>query len=345
MNSSNPLRPISPNVARLPSSTAGWCLARIGARVPFSGAVHNVVDPSVAEVLREAIKKYRRVDLILDPGKEPSVKVRKMLLQGSVMTDDRPYLDDPEMVSAHLESAMQTVQGEQDRPLAAVYRSIVIQTAFALVAGALFIGLPLLLRGRSASAGLKGVGLGILYVAGLGYGYLAVETVLIHELVLFVGHPTYAITVVILAMLLASGIGSVFVGKWPENTLLKRLRVVLLTVIVLGAIQAFVVPPLLTSHALGLPTAVRMGLTFVLLFPLGFVMGMPFPLALRLLRPEASGVVPWAWAINGWMSVMASLMTVVISRMYGYSTAFGVALGAYVLALALAGALPKIRKG
>jgi len=115
-------------------------------------------------------------------------------------------------------------------------------------------------------------------------------------------------------------------------------------VVVLGSVQAFVVPPILSSLALGLPTAVRMGLTFVLLFPLGFVMGMPFPLALRLLRPEASGVVPWAWAINGWMSVMASLMTVVISRMYGYSTAFGVALGAYVLALALAGALPRIRK-
>jgi len=297
-----------------------------------------------AEVLRQAIQRYRRVDLVLDPGKEPDAKVRKMLLQGAVMTDDRPYLDDPELVSAHLESAMQTVQGEKDRPLAAVYRSIVIQTAFALVAGALFIGLPLLLRGRSASAGLKGVGLGILYVAGLGYGYLAVETVLIHELVLFVGHPTYAITVVILAMLLASGIGSVVVGRWAEDTLLMRLRMALVTVVVLGSVQAFVVPPILSSLALGLPTAVRMGLTFVLLFPLGFVMGMPFPLALRLLRPEASGVVPWAWAINGWMSVMASLMTVVISRMYGYSTAFGVALGAYVLALALAGALPRIRK-
>ncbi len=296
-----------------------------------------------ADVLRKAIKRYRRVDLILDPSKEPDGKVRKLLLEGAVMTDDRPYLDDPELVSTHLESAMQTMQGEKDRPLAAVYRSIVIQTAFALVAGALFIGLPLLWRGRSASAGLKGVGPGILYVAGLGYGYLAVETVLIHELVLFVGHPTYAITVVILAMLLASGIGSVVVGRWAEDTLLTRLRVALLTVVVLGAVQAFVVPPLLTSLALGLPTAVRMGLTFVLLFPLGFVMGMPFPLALRLLRPEASGVVPWAWAINGWMSVMASLMTVVISRMYGYSTAFGVALVAYVLALALAGTLPRIR--
>jgi len=298
-----------------------------------------------AERIRSAVKRYHNIKLLIDPSEKPSKRNRDKLLRGSVMTDDRPYLDDPDLVSKQIESALTTVKGEGDRPLAAVYRSIVIQTAFAVVAGLLFIGVPVLVRGRSASAGLKGVGLGVLYVAGLGYGYLAVETVLIHELVLFVGHPTYAITVVILAMLLASGMGSVLVGKWPEDTLLKRLRMVLGVILGLGLVQAFVVPPMLTAFALGWPTTLRMGLTFVLLFPLGLVMGMPFPLALRLLRPEAAGVVPWAWAINGWMSVMASLVTVVVSRMYGYGVAFGVALGAYVLALLLAGTIPRIRRG
>jgi hypothetical protein len=294
--------------------------------------------------VRTAAQRYRRIELLIDPSVRPSKTVRRRLLSGAVMTDDRPYLDDPDLVSKELSSALTTASGEGDRPLAAVYRSIVIQAAFALGAGVLFIGIPLLVRGRSASTGLFGVGRGVLYVAGLGYGYLAVETVLIHELVLFVGHPTYAITIVILAMLLASGLGSIVAGRWAEDTLMKRLRIVLLTILALGVVQAFVIPPLLTTVALGWPTAVRMALTFVLLFPLGLVMGMPFPLGLRLLRPEAAGIVPWAWAINGWMSVIASLLTVVVSRMHGYGIAFGVALSAYILALVLSGSIPQIRK-
>ena len=109
-------------------------------------------------------------------------------------------------------------------------------------------------------------------------------------------------------------------------------------------IQAFVAPPLLYGTALGLPLPVRIGLIIAVLAPLGFVMGMPFPMALRLLPNEAGGMVPWAWALNGWTSVVASLVTVLISRIYGYSSAFVVAILAYVLALALAGFLPRITR-
>ena len=92
---------------------------------------------------------------------------------------------------------------------------------------------------------------------------------------------------------------------------------------------AWVVPDLLQAFAFGLPLPIRVGIVFVLLAPLGFVMGMPFPLALRILRPEASAMVPWAWALNGWMSVAASLGTVLVSRLAGYDVAFSVALAAY----------------
>ena len=53
-------------------------------------------------------------------------------------------------------------------------------------------------------------------------------------------------------------------------------------------------------------------------------------------------MLPWAWALNGWMSVVASLVTVILSRLYGYSQAFGVGLIAYALALALALLLPTV---
>ena len=125
--------------------------------------------------------------------------------------------------------------------------------------------------------------------------------------------------------------------------MVPRLRLVLAGVLGLGLVQATVVPPLLTAVAQGLPLPWRLALTGLSLAPLGLLMGAPFPLALRALRADAAPLVPWAWAINGWMSVIASLATVTISRMYGYSAAFGVAMLAYLLALITAGALPTIR--
>ena len=300
-------------------------------------------DEEVARV-RALMGDYNRSELRLDPTVAPSGGVRRQLIDGAVMTDDRPYLDDPSLVLAELKAAISTA-GDESRPLAAVYKSIVIQVIFALIAGLAFIGLPMLRRAETS--GLKRAGLGVLYVAGLGYGYLAVETVLIHELVLFVGHPTYAVTIVILAMLLMSGVGSIWAGHLADHApdrLLSRLRWALGGILVLGLIQAFVVPPLLYTNAQGAPLPLRLALTFAALAPLGLLMGMPFPMALRLLRPEAAALVPWAWAINGWMSVMASLMTVTLSRMYGYQASFALALGAYLLALLVAGALPNIRR-
>jgi hypothetical protein len=288
-----------------------------------------------------ALKTYPNQKLSLDPT-EPLNAAGKKLMTGPVMTDDRPYLDDPSFFWKELSKSVATASGEEQKPLAAVYMSIVIQCLFTLAAGVLFIGVPLLTRERAGLAQMRHVGPGIVYIAGLGYGYLAVETVLIHDLILFVGHPTYAVTAVILSMLLSSGLGSILAGRLPEEGLDRRLRQIIGLVIGLGLLLSLVVSPLLYATALGLAPWMRVAITIVVLFPLGFVMGMPFPTALRLLRPEASALVPWGWAINGWMSVVASLTTVVLSRMWGYSVAFGVALLAYVLAFAMVGWLRRI---
>jgi len=290
----------------------------------------------------KVVKQYRNARWVVDPVTQPSKKVREMLLKRPVMTDDRPYLDDWKTLKREFSRALDRASGASDKPIAILYRSVFLQAAFVLLAGLVFIGVPFLRRGPTGIRDLRHLGKALLYVSCLGYGYLAVETVLIHELVLFVGHPTYAVTVTILAMLLASGLGSAWTGRVGPERRLPVLRGVLVTVLVLGAVQALAVPPLLHAVALGWPLAVRVGITFLVLFPLGFVMGMPFPLAMSQLDERAGGMVPWAWALNGWMSVVASLVTVVLSRVAGYSAAFGVALGAYALALVLAGFLQKV---
>ncbi len=284
-------------------------------------------------------------EITLDPVFRDKGKFRSIVDSTSLMTDNRPYMDSKKKVRKTLGKAFwNMLAGGPDEVTATqvIYNTLVIQTLFVVVVGALLLGLPMLRRRSSSLKGMPGVWAGLLYVACLGYGYLAVEVVLIHELVLFVGHPTYAITVVVLALLLLSGLGSGLVQRWDPAVLTKRLRIVLVVVLALGALQAWVVPPLLHSFFLGLPILARLGITFAVLAPLGFAMGMPFPLAMRLIPEKASGIVPWAWALNGLMSVTASLGTVIVSRLWGYSQAFAVALAFYVVALLLAGKLHKV---
>ncbi len=294
--------------------------------------------------IRRMLKEYNNATIEIDPIDADMEKRQKMFMSGPVMTDNRPYFESPRQFQAALGRVVANAtgqSGENARPIDIVYKSLVLQALFVSFAGSLLVIVPLLRRGPAGLVGTRGVGMGLMYVSCLGYGYLAVETVLIHELVLFVGHPTYAVTAVIFTMLLFSGIGSMLVGRLTGD-LTRHLLVVLALVIGLGAVQAWVIPSLLYSYALGLPVALRIFLTCLALAPLGLVMGMPFSLALRILRPEAAGIVPWAWAFNGWMSVVASLATVFVSRLYGYDQAFGIALFAYAAAFILAPTLKRI---
>lgn len=281
----------------------------------------------------------------LDPTNPDRKRVDYFLNRYPPLTDNHPYMDDPSTVAHYFGRSVKIVTGGLEKEIApseVIYHTLAVQILFVLLSGVGLVVIPLVTLGGTGLGELEGVGWGLLYVSCLGYGYLAVETVLIHELVLFVGHPTYALTVVILAMLLFSGLGSFYVDSLPAEGLTKRLRQALVVVLVLGFLQALVFPPVLYAMFLGLPILVRAGITMLLLVPLGFVMGMPFPLAMRILKPEASGMVPWAWAVNGWMSVVASLGTILLSRMFGYHEAFFVALSAYALALAVAGRIETI---
>lgn len=295
--------------------------------------------------LDAALPGHARAELVWALDAETAPSAYRKLVSEAAMTDDRPYVDTWSDVTRIFGRAKEKVAGDDEDPLATLYLSVFVQLAFVLAAGLGFVALPWALRGRTEVRGVVGTGRFLGYVACLGYAYLALETVLIHQLVLFIGHPTYAITLVVLAMLLGSGLGSAWLagpgaGEGPAAA--ARLRRVLAAVLLLGLGCGVLAPPALAALALGAPIGVRALLTFLLLFPLGVVMGAPFPLALRAVGGGAAPAIPWAWAINGWMSVLASLATVVVARLYGYNAAYGIALGAYALALLLAGGLPRV---
>ena len=185
----------------------------------------------------------------------------------------------------------------------------------------------------------------LLYFIAVGLGYILVEIAFIQRFVLFLGHPTYALTVVIFLMLLSSGAGSLASRKWLAGK--PSAAVPLLMIIIALVLYVFVLPALLNA-LVGLPLIVKFLISGCLLVPLGFAMGMPFPTGLRALasfpapefpagqKNEASqSAVEWAWAMNAASSVLGSVLAMVIAIQFGLNVTLACGAVAYLVALAL----------
>jgi hypothetical protein len=217
---------------------------------------------------------------------------------------------------------------------------LVLIISLAAVLG--FLVLPLALRGGRQSP------LPLLYFVAVGLGYILVEIAFIQRFVLFLGHPTYALTVVIFLLMLSSGAGSLFSLRWLPRTEMAWMP--LLFVIFALVANVFFLPQVLAAWV-GLRFGYRLLLSGVLLAPLGFVMGMPFPTGLRALvaRPVvdvpsgmtgADNAVEWAWAMNAAASVLGSVLAMLIAIQFGLTVTLACGVAAYLLALLL---LPALR--
>ena len=208
-----------------------------------------------------------------------------------------------------------------------------------------FLVLPLAFRSGSRKG--RHSPLPLLYFVAVGLGYILVEIAFIQRFVLFLGHPTYALTVVIFLLMLSSGAGSLFSRMWLPRPDLGWVPLVL----VIAALLANVVfLPGRLAALVGMAFGYRLLVSGILLMPLGFVMGMPFPTGLRALAafpvPEfpagqgaSDNAVEWAWAMNAAASVMGSVLAMVIAIQFGLTMTLACGAGAYLLALLLMPAL------
>ncbi|HET8890348.1 MAG TPA: hypothetical protein VFQ41_15710 [Candidatus Angelobacter sp.] len=197
---------------------------------------------------------------------------------------------------------------------------LLIISIFAVLA---FLILPLALHRHRQSAPKTGI-VALLYFITVGFGFILVEISLIQRFVLFLGHPTYALTVVVFLLLLSSGAGSVA----ARHRITSGGKVLPL----LGLIAALIVVnvlllPWLLSAAVGLPFIIKLAISALVLAPLGFLMGMPFPTGLRLVK-----TVEWAWALNAAASVLGSVMAMIIAIHFGLTVTLLCAAVAYLLA-------------
>lgn len=164
-----------------------------------------------------------------------------------------------------------------------------------------------------------------LYFACLGVGFLFVEVAFIQRLTFFLGHPTYALTAVLGALLVASGIGSALASRVRGRP--RWLGVVVVGALLLALCFSYYGLPKLV----GLPFAGRVALGLGLLGIVGVALGMPFPVGLARLSGESARAVPWAFAVNGFCTVLASAVAPLAALELGLSSLLVVACATYAL--------------
>jgi hypothetical protein len=204
---------------------------------------------------------------------------------------------------------------------------------FALLALSALAVLAFLIVPLALAGGRRNIEkLPLLYFVAIGLGYILIEMVLIQRFVLFLGHPTYAITVVVFLMLLASGMGSLTSQSWMRTEV--RWPAVIIGIVAISAAYGLVLPSLLTP-LVGLGMGIKLMLSALLIAPLAFLMGMPFPTGLRALARTAGGSVEWAWALNAAASVLGSALAIVIALQFGLTAVLLTASSIYAVSAAL----------
>ena len=198
----------------------------------------------------------------------------------------------------------------------------------------ILILLPVVIRKSLLSWRAKELALPLVYFILIGFAFLLVEIPLIQQFILYLGHPAYAMTTVLFALLLFSGIGS----QWGSKYISLRIALVFLFVLLIFTSLGL---HYLITQTLGFPLAVHIGLTIIVLAPISFLMGIPFPAGigwlrsiLRLFDPSITqGHIPWIWAVNGTASVIASVLASLLALSLGFSWTFRTGAFCYLGAL------------
>ncbi len=245
---------------------------------------------------------------------DPEEYQRRYTFDISPVTDNRPfffYTVQPRYLWKFLTTASHDTADYKNNTAVPLLFGLM---GVSLVATALILIAPPLVLGTRLPR-QKGVRSFLMYFLFVGAGYILIEVGLIQKFVLFLGHPVYALAVVIFSMLVSSGLGSFWsrrlLGK-HEGRLIKALG----TVALLAAALALILSGLLSS-LVWLPLALKAGLTVVLIAPLGFAMGMPFPTALARLEEWHSPSLRWAWSLNAASSVLGSVGALVCAIYLG----------------------------
>jgi hypothetical protein len=236
-------------------------------------------------------------------------------------TDDRPFY----FHTTKLQDQFQVAFGRTmlfGTGLSALMTLMGISTALvvAFVVTPLFVSSGPLPRGWPAW---------LAYFGSLGAGFMLIEVAVLQRFVLLLGHPVYSLTVTLFSLLLGTGLGAAWSRRLKDDTLGRSATLAALLVAAAALFIIVVVTPLV-AWAIPFARATRIAIAVALLVPLGVLLGIPMPTALRLLRERAPQMVTWAWGINGALSVLGATLAIFIAMNWGFATTLLAAAATYL---------------
>jgi len=237
-------------------------------------------------------------------------------------TDDRPYLF--HFFKWRTLPEIRSLMGTGGSfLLESGYLLLIAALVQAILASLLLIALPLWLWKSRPEPGLHV----LTYFFCLGLAFLFIEIAFIQKFILILHHPLYAVTVVLSTFLLSAGAGSYFSARLPNPSAMLPIAAIALLSIGYSLGFEFIAEFLLKTGSLS-----RYLVSIILIAPLGFCMGMPFPLALAKISQTAPALIPWAWGINGCASVISAILATLIAMQFGFTVLIFLAVVLYGVA-------------
>ena len=165
----------------------------------------------------------------------------------------------------------------------------------------------------------------------IGIGFMILEISLLQKFILYLGSPTIALSILLGSLLVGMGIGSYFGGKIYPDAAVKRLKNIS-GLIVIAGVLLYIIYPIILNELLVYGLVLRAIVCFVLLLPFGFLLGIPFPTGIQMLKQNnLVKYIPWMYGVNGIMSVLGSIIAIILSMVWGFTPSFFAGLSIYFI--------------
>jgi len=242
-------------------------------------------------------------------------------------TDDRPYFS--HFLKWRTLPELLALKGRGSMPMLEWGYLILIATlVLALLASFLLVLLPLWLQRRKddQASGLRWRFL--VYFPAVGVAFMFIEIAFIQKFILFLHHPLYAVSVVLCTFLVFAGLGSLMSVRWHKHVSLLKSTA---GIAVLSVFYVLLLPGVF-DWLVQLPGAFKIPVSAMLIAPLAFLMGMPFPLGMRVVSDRLPSWIPWAWGVNGCASVVSAILATLLAIHLGFVFVVLMAVALYLLA-------------
>jgi hypothetical protein len=272
--------------------------------------------------LLQDISFFSNTTRLLSTGKDNFINEYPYRIQAT--TDNRPFF----FQQIRWNGIRQAIASFEEGTVAFLevgYLLVLLTFVLLIVIAALFIMLPLIFTPWKSRSKIWT----FIYFSSLGLAYMFIEIVFIQQFTFYFGQITYATAATISFLLIASGLGSHYSASLQPHSKLPYLATILIAAILI--LYGFFLSPFL-SLTVALPLPVKYIISIVLLGIPGFFLGIPFPVGIKYLTAEKQNDIPWAWAFNGYFSVIGTTLATIVAVETGFTWLIILAAFIYIVA-------------